>query len=59
MGGEGMVGEEGIAQTPIRNEGKVLVHGEYWNAFSENPIEAGARVRVVELQGLRVRVEQK
>jgi len=56
-GGEGMIGEQGIAKTEIHNEGKVHVHGEYWNAFSNRPIPAGARVRVVRVQGLRVEVE--
>ncbi len=56
-GEEGMIGEQGIAKTEIHNEGKVLVHGEYWNAFSNRPIPAGARVRVVKVQGLKVEVE--
>ena len=35
-----------------------MVHGELWNASSERPIPAGARVRVVKLDGLKVEVEQ-
>ena len=57
MGEQGMVGEEGTAKTDIHNEGKVLVHGEYWNASSNRPIPAGARVRVVRVQGLKIEVE--
>ena len=57
-GGEGMVGEEGVAKTDIHKEGKVLVHGEYWNASSEKPIPTGSRVRVVKVQGLKIEVEQ-
>ena len=56
-GEEGMIGEEGTAKTDIHMEGKVLVHGEYWNASSHRPIPAGARVRVVRVQGLKVEVE--
>jgi len=56
-GEEGMIGEEGTAKTEIHMEGKVLVHGEYWNASSNRPIPAGARVRVVRVQGLKVEVE--
>ena len=56
-GEEGMIGEQGIAKTEIHNEGNVFVHGEYWNAFSNRPIPAGARVRVVKVQGLKVEVE--
>jgi membrane-bound serine protease (ClpP class) len=57
-GEEGMIGEQGVAKTEIHNQGKVLVHGEYWNAFSDRPIPAGARVRVVRVQGLKIKVEQ-
>ena len=56
-GGQGMIGEEGTAKTDIHNDGKVLVHGEYWNASSDRPIPAGARVRVVRVQGLKIEVE--
>jgi len=57
-GGEGMIGEAGVAKTDIHTDGKVLVHGEYWNAFSDRPIPAGAHVRVKRMQGLKVEVEQ-
>jgi len=57
-GEEGMIGEQGVAKTDIHNDGKVLVHGEYWNAFSDRPIPAGAHVRVVKVEGLRIEVEQ-
>jgi membrane-bound serine protease (ClpP class) len=56
-GEQGMIGEEGTAKTDIHNDGKVLVHGEYWNASSNRPIPAGTRVRVVRVQGLRIEVE--
>jgi membrane-bound serine protease (ClpP class) len=57
-GEEGMIGEEGVAKTEVHKEGKVFVHGEYWNAFSDRPIPAGTRVRVVKVQGLKIEVEQ-
>jgi membrane-bound serine protease (ClpP class) len=56
-GEEGMIGKPGVAKTDIFNEGRVLVHGEYWNASSGRPIPAGSRVRVVKVEGLRVEVE--
>jgi membrane-bound serine protease (ClpP class) len=56
-GEEGMIGEQGIAKTEIHSDGKVFVHGEYWNASSDRPIPAGARVRVVRVQGLKIEVE--
>lgn len=57
-GEEGMIGELGVAKTGIHNDGKVLVHGEYWSAFSEKPIPEGAKVRVVKVEGLKVEVER-
>jgi membrane-bound serine protease (ClpP class) len=33
------------------------VHGEYWEAESEAPVEAGTRVRVVAVDGLLLKVE--
>jgi membrane-bound serine protease (ClpP class) len=58
VGEAAMIGEVGVAKTDVYQEGKVLVHGEYWNAFSERPIPAGVRVRVKNAQGLRIEVEQ-
>ena len=52
-----MIGEVGVAKTDIQNEGKVLVHGEYWTASSARPIPAGSKVRVVKVQGLKLEVE--
>jgi membrane-bound serine protease (ClpP class) len=59
VGEEAMVGEEGMAATEIHTGGKVLVHGEYWNASSERPIPAGARVRINKVHGLKVEVEER
>jgi membrane-bound serine protease (ClpP class) len=58
-GAEGMVGEQGRARTPIAPNapGQVDVHGEIWRAFSREPLPAGARVRVVEVNGLTLVVE--
>lgn len=57
-GREGMLGEHGVAATDIDNEGKVLVHGEYWNAASAEPIAKGEKIEVTELEGLRVTVRK-
>jgi membrane-bound serine protease (ClpP class) len=57
-GERGLVGEIGAAVGAIERQGKVFVHGEYWNAFSEAPIEAGARVRVVAVQDMTLKVEK-
>jgi membrane-bound serine protease (ClpP class) len=56
-GEQGMIGETGVAVSDIRNDGKVQVHGEYWNASSAAPIAAGSKVRVINVHGLKVQVE--
>ncbi len=58
-GTAGMVGELGVAHTPLAPSGKVFVHGEFWDAESTRPLEAGARVRVVSIEGLILKVEPK
>ena len=53
----GMIDEVGIAHTPLQPAGKVFVHGEYWDAVSSAPVDAGGRVRVKEVTGLELKVE--
>ena len=56
-GAEGLVGEVGTAQTDLRPEGRVFVHGEIWRAEADGEIPKGARVRVTAvLPALRLRV---
>src|SRR4029077_13900513 len=45
-GSEGMIGETGSAVTELAPEGKVFVHGEYWDAVAVRPVPAGTRVTV-------------
>lgn len=56
-GREGMVGEEGEAVTDIFKEGKVLIHGEFWSAVSDELVAKGSKVRVVRVEHLIVKVE--
>lgn len=58
VGADSMIGEEGIAKSDINPDGRVFVHGEYWNASSEKPIPAGSKIRVSKVHGLKVEVEQ-
>ncbi|HLQ78234.1 MAG TPA: nodulation protein NfeD [Terriglobia bacterium] len=58
-GEEGMIGEMGVAKSDVFTNGRVLVHGESWNASSPVPIAAGAAVRVVKVHGLKVEVEEE
>ncbi len=57
-GSEGLVGETGRAETDINHEGKVFVHGEYWQAFSDSPIARTESVVVVRVEGIRLKVEK-
>ncbi len=56
-GTEGMIGEIGVARTPVGSTGKVFVHGETWNAMAKSEIAEGSRVRVQAVDGLKVLVE--
>jgi membrane-bound serine protease (ClpP class) len=58
-GVEGLIGEEGIAKTDVREKGKVYVHGELWNAESEEPIAADERVIVTAVKGMTVKVKKE
>ena len=57
-GTEGLVGEVGMASTPLSPEGKVLVHGEFWNAISDDPVEKGDKVQVVGVKDLVLNVKK-
>src|SRR5574341_905870 len=51
VGFEGLLGEEGVATTSIERYGKIFIHGEYWDVESEETIDKGDKVRVVEVKG--------
>jgi membrane-bound serine protease (ClpP class) len=54
-----MIGVTGKTVTAVHEEGKVLVKGEYWDAFSDAPLAMGTRVRVVGIDNLKVKVEKQ
>lgn len=56
-GSEAMIGEVGVARTPVAADGKVFVRGELWNATATSAIAEGSRVRIRSVDGLRVTVE--
>jgi membrane-bound serine protease (ClpP class) len=49
-GKEGLVGEIGMAQSDLKPEGKVFVHGELWNAEATEDIKKGTKVKVLEVK---------
>ena len=56
-GGQGLVGEIGMAQTALSPSGKVFVHGEIWNATASGPVAAGQTVVVRKVDGLQLFVD--
>lgn len=59
-GTEGLRGEHGFVKAAVGNKGgTVLVHGELWNAYSDEPIAEGEEVTVSAVEGLRIKVTKK
>jgi len=56
-GEQGLIGETGVAQTPLTPQGKVFIHGELWNAVASGALPAGQLVRVRQVDGLTLNVE--
>ena len=55
-GAGGLIGEIGVVKELIDGEGRIFVHGEYWNATSDLKIAPGEKVRVIDIQGLVLKV---
>jgi membrane-bound serine protease (ClpP class) len=59
MGFEGIIGKEGSAVSEIQAAGKIYIDGEYWDAESDQPIQKGDRIKVVEvLKGFKLKVKK-
>jgi membrane-bound serine protease (ClpP class) len=58
-GREEMIGAEGIAVSGLTAgvEGMIRVHGELWQASAAQSVPAGAAVRVLRVEGLKLHVE--
>jgi len=57
LGPSGLVGQLATVRERLAPEGQVLVYGEIWRAVAEGePVEAGAHVRVVAVDGLTLKV---
>jgi membrane-bound serine protease (ClpP class) len=58
-GEEGIRGEIGVAKSRIDDQGgRVFVHGEWWDATSDEPIDEGAKVEVIESKNLSIKVRK-
>jgi membrane-bound serine protease (ClpP class) len=56
-GAEGLVGRTATVRERLGPEGQVMVSGEIWRAVAEGePLEPGAQVRIVGVDGLTLRV---
>ena len=55
-GSEGMIGAIGVAKTALRPEGKLSIHGELWDAVSDQPADEGASAKVLRVEGLTLHV---
>lgn len=56
---EAMVGKQAeVVDKVDKNGGRVFVDGEYWNAYSDEPISKGEFCEIVEIKGLRMKVSQ-
>ena len=58
-GVEGMLDLVGVVRSTDERQMKVFVHGEIWTADSDEPLEPGAKIRVVSIDGLRLRVAKE
>jgi membrane-bound serine protease (ClpP class) len=54
---QGLVGEIGVARTPLSPQGKVFVHGELWDAVASANIASGRTVVVRQVDGLQLQVD--
>ncbi len=58
IGEEALSGMFGVVQQTIDPEGKVFVNGELWNAQSDQRIEVGEKVEVLEVHNLKLKVKK-
>jgi membrane-bound serine protease (ClpP class) len=52
-----LLDEVGTARTALTPGGQVFIHGEYWQAIGSVNIEKGSKVRVRQVEGLKLYVD--
>jgi membrane-bound serine protease (ClpP class) len=58
-GSEGLIGLEGVTTSDVTpSGGMVRVHGEFWSAFSDEPILKDQRIIVERVKGLTLKVKK-
>lgn len=60
-GMQGLIGETGTAVFDFKQEGKIMIHGEYWNArlLAEDEIKKNDHVIVVDIDKMTLIVKRK
>ena len=58
-GAEGLIGEKGVVERWEKGEGLVFVHGEYWNAVSDDELMPGDKIEVKDIKGLTLNVKKE
>lgn len=56
-----IIGNEGIVLEDIdiiNSTGKVKVNGELWSAIADTDIEKGSKIKVISINGVRLKVEK-
>jgi membrane-bound serine protease (ClpP class) len=57
-GKAGLIGMQATAKTDIHKDGQVFMRGEYWSAWSDEPVQKGENVTVLSVEGLRLKVKK-
>lgn len=57
-GEKGLIGQQGVADTPLAPEGWVRVLGERWRGVADAPVSPGDHVTVTSVDGLTLRVRK-
>jgi len=57
-GMEGLVGERGTETTDVSPEGKVFIHGEFWDVISDQKIAKDEKVEVIGVVNLKLKVKK-
>ena len=58
VGAEALIGKKGKVTTPLNPEGMIMVEGEYWRAFGNEPIGEREEVEVICSEGLLLKVKK-
>lgn len=59
-GREGLIGEIGVTRTPVSPQGgTVFIHGEWWNAVSDDPIPENTPIIALSMQNFILKIKKK